>query len=145
MFLGRYDHSIDEKGRLTIPVKYRELLNEGAYVLQGFDRNLMVLTVSAFERLYERVSLLSLTDPVARQLKRFLLSSAERMEVDRVGRILLPQHLRDAAGLKGEARVVGVGDYFELWSPETWESQNLLLQDAEGNQNRFAVFDLFTR
>ena len=81
MFLGRYEHTIDEKGRLTIPARYRELLENGAYVTQGFDHNLIVLPAPSFEKMYEHVNQMSMTDPTARQLKRFIFSSAERCRI----------------------------------------------------------------
>lgn len=141
MFLGRYAHAIDEKGRITIPVRYRELLADGAYVCQGFDKNLMVLTASSFDQISARVSQISLTDPAARQLRRLIFSSAERCEFDRAGRLLLPQFLREAAGLNGEAIVIGVGSYFEIWSPQLWSQQNEQLQDPDATQ-RFTDLNL---
>lgn len=145
MFLGRYDHNIDEKGRLTIPARFRELLENGAYVTQGFDRNLMVLTAPSFDHISARVNQLSMTDPVARQLKRLLFSSAERCDIDRAGRMLLPLFLRESARLNGAAIIVGAGDYFEIWSPDLWAEQNERLQDAEANAQRFAALDLTFR
>ncbi len=145
MFLGRYDHTIDEKGRLTIPVRYRELLVDGAFVTQGFDRNLMVLTPSAFDQVYLYINQVSMTNPDARQLKRLIFSSAERVEVDKVGRILIPQYQREFGRLESHAMLVGVGDYFEIWSPAEWDRQSELLQNIEANENRFAAFNLPTR
>jgi MraZ protein len=145
MFLGRYQHSIDDKGRLIIPARFRELLDRGAYVTQGFDRNLMVLTADIFDQIYANVNHMSLTDPTARQLKRHIFSSAERIDVDKIGRILIPQYLRDLAGLGNEVILVGAGDYFEIWSPAEWEGQNAKLLDSEANETRFAVFNLPTR
>jgi len=142
MFLGQYEHTIDEKGRLTIPSKFRDLLQDGAYITQGFEQNLMVLTTATFDRVYARVNRLSMTDPVARQLKRLIFSNANRVEVDRVGRILIPQFLRSSAHLDGAAIMVGVGEYFEIWSPDRWQEQNTLLQDGEANAQRFAALDL---
>jgi MraZ protein len=142
MFLGQYEHTIDEKGRLTIPSRFRDLLEDGAYITQGFEQNLMVLTAAAFDRVSARVNRMSLTDPVARQLKRLLFSNAVRVEVDRAGRILVPQFLRTSAQLDGAAIMVGVGDYFEIWSPDRWQEQNSMLQDGEANAQRFAALDL---
>jgi MraZ protein len=142
MFLGRYEHTIDEKGRLTIPVRYRDLLVEGAFVTQGFDRNLMVLTPSSFDQVYAYVNQISLTNPNARQLKRMIFSSAERVEVDKVGRILIPQYQREFAQLESHAILVGSGDYFEIWSPQDWDRQNQALQNTDANDARFAAFDL---
>ena len=142
MFLGRYEHSIDEKGRLTIPVRYRELLENGAYVTQGLDNNLIVLPAPSFEAMYNHINGMSMTDPVARQLKRILFSSAERVEFDRAGRMLLPQFLREVIGLDGAAKIIGVGDYFEIWSLKLWAQQNEILQDTETNTQRFAALNL---
>lgn len=142
MFLGQYQHNIDSKGRLTIPARYRELLDEGAFVTQGFDRNLIVMTIPAFELLTGRVKVMSITDSRARLLRRLLFSSGERVEVDKAGRILIPQFLRQSADLNGEAVVVGVGDYFEIWSPIHWTDQVAKLQDVEANAEIFSVFDI---
>lgn len=144
MFLMQYRHSIDNKGRLTIPARYRELITDGAFITQGFDRNLMVLTEPIFERMSGRIARMSMTDPAVRQLRRLIYSHADRVDVDKAGRILIPQVLREIAGLDSEAMVVGQFDYFEIWSPEVWEQQNDVLKDTEANAKRFAVFDLST-
>jgi MraZ protein len=142
MFLGQYQHNVDSKGRLTIPVRYRDLLEDGAYITQGFDRNLMIMTTEAFETITQRVRQMSITDPRSRLLRRLIFSSGERVDVDKAGRILIPQFLRNAAGLDGEAMIVGVGDYFEIWSPELWAEQASQLQDSESNAERFMAFDI---
>jgi MraZ protein len=145
MFLGQYQHNIDNKGRLTIPVRFRELLSaEGAYVTRGFDHNLMVLTSQAFDEIYNRVNHMSMTDPMARLLKRLIFGSAERVDLDKSGRILVPQFLRDAADLSSDAIIVGLGDYFEIWTPEMWSKQVIQLQDDEANAQRFMALDLST-
>jgi MraZ protein len=142
MFLGQYTHNLDNKGRLTIPARYRDLLLDGAYVTQGFDRNLIVMTVTAFENMSQNVKQMSITDSKARLLRRLIFSNGEKVEVDKAGRILIPQFLRLGAGLNGEAIVVGVGDYFEIWSPEHWGEQASRLQDAEANADLFSMFDI---
>ncbi len=142
MFLGQFEHTVDEKGRMTIPARFRELLEGGAYVTQGFDSNLIVLPTAAFQQIYQRVNQLSMTDPTTRQLKRLIFSYATRLEFDKAGRILLPQFLRETAGLDGSAVVVGVGDYFEIWSVQHWADQNNNLRDADANSQRFAALDL---
>lgn len=142
MFLGQYTHSIDPKGRLSVPARFRELLEAGAYISQGFEKNLMVLTAAAFERLSARVNEMSLTDPNARQLKRLLFATADRVEVDGSGRIRIPQFLREVAGLNGEAMIVGAGDYFEIWSSQAWQPKAAELQDTEANAQRFATLEL---
>jgi MraZ protein len=142
MFLGQYRHSFDTKGRLTIPARFREQLTNGAFVTQGFELNLMVLTARAFETITQRVNQTSLTDPTARDLKRLLFSTADRVSPDNNGRILIPQFLREIAGLDSEAVLVGVGDYFEIWSPEQWDEKMALLKDTDANAQRFVGLDL---
>ncbi len=142
MFLGQYRHSFDTKGRLTIPARFREQLTNGAFVTQGFELNLMVLTAPAFETITQRVNRTSLTDPTARDLKRLLFSTADRVSPDNNGRILIPQFLRELAGLDSEAVLVGVGDYFEIWSPEQWDEKMALLKDTDANAQRFVGLDL---
>ncbi len=145
MFLGQYTHSIDDKGRLTVPARYRESLADGAYISQGFERNLMVLTASAYEQISERVNQMSMTDPTTHQLRRLIFATADLVELDKAGRIRIPQFLREVAGLEGETMIVGVGDYFEIWSPLAWEPQADILQDADSNTQRFATLDLSSR
>jgi MraZ protein len=143
MFLGQYQHSIDNKGRLTIPSRFRELLAaDGAYILQGFDRNLIVLPEPAFERISAKINGLSVTDSNARALRRQIYSTATRVEADRSGRILIPDFLRQAANLDSEAMLVGAGNFFEIWSPDLWGQQVNQIQVDESNGQRFAVLDL---
>ncbi len=144
MFLGQYRHTIDVKGRLIVPARFRADLVEGAFVTRGFDRNLMVMTVDYFTRVYERINAMNLADPTARLLRRLILGNAYQVEVDKAGRILLPQPLRAALDLQGETIIVGQGDYFEIWQPALWETQLALLQDAAANAQRFAALDLST-
>ena len=142
MFLGRYTYRIDTKGRMTVPARFRNLLDEGAYISQGFERNLMVLTESSFQLIVAKTNEMSITDPTARSLKRMIYSSADRVEIDRAGRILIPQFLREFAQLNGDAALVGVGDYFEIWSPKVWDTQSSDLLDPDANAQRFAALDL---
>jgi MraZ protein len=142
MFLGQYEHSIDDKGRVTIPARYRELLVDGAYITQGFDKNLMVMTPPTFEQIYQRVNQMNMADPVARQLRRLIFSNADHVEADKLGRILIPSFLRESAQLDAAAVVVGVGSHFEIWSPGLWRSQSEMLQNVDSNQQRFSVLDL---
>lgn len=145
MFLGQYQHTVDSKGRLTIPARFRDLLVlDGAYITQGFDHNLMVLTPRSFDVVYERVNRMSMTDPNARLLKRLIFSNADQVTVDKAGRILILQFLRESASIDGDAVIVGVGDYFEIWSPEIWEGQSDQLNDSEANAQRFVALDLST-
>jgi MraZ protein len=142
MFLGQYQHNLDEKGRLMIPARYRELLAAGAFIMQGFDRCLMVMTNVHFNEVYERINAMNMADPNARLLRRRILSTAYPIEIDKVGRILVPQNLRQVNGLDSEAIVAGQGEYFEVWNPAEWNEQVNQLQDIEMNNQRFATLDL---
>jgi len=144
MFLSHHQHSIDEKGRMTIPASYRKQLKDGAYITQGFDQNLIVLPRTSFERISTRINQMSLTDPAARQLRRLIFSHAEKIEFDRAGRILIPLFLRESALLANAAEVVGAGNYFEIWSPELWTKQDAEYQNPEFNNQRYAALDLTT-
>ncbi len=142
MFLGQYRHSIDEKGRLTIPVRFRELLAEGAYVTQGFEKNLMVLTSPTFQTISKRVNQMSLTESRARELRRLLFSTANYIDPDKNGRILIPQFLRELAELENDVVLVGVGEYFEIWPNDSWDAQYDKLKDTEANAQRFEGLSL---
>jgi len=143
MFLGQFQHNLDDKGRLMIPARFRDLLGGGAYITQGFDKCLMVLTESYFKQVYERIEAMNLTDPTARLLRRLILSNAYSVEADKVGRILVPQNLRTVLGVEsGELVVAGQGEYFEVWTPALWSEQMAQLQDTEANIQRFSALDL---
>ena len=142
MFLGQFQHNLDDKGRLMIPARFRELLAAGAFITQGFDKCLMVMTDVYFKEVYDRISAMNLTDPMARLLRRLILSNAYPVEADKVGRILVPQNLRQVITLEGEAIVAGQGEYFEVWTPAAWNEQMAQLQDLETNDQRFAMLDL---
>lgn len=142
MFLGQYEHAIDEKGRTTVPARFRELLTDGAYITQGFDQNLIVYTAAAFERIYKRVNQLSITDPAARDLRRLIFSNAERVEFDRAGRILIPQFLREAALLGDNAVIAGAGSHIEIWSPDLWAQRLQHASDPGMVESRYSALDL---
>ena len=146
MFLGEYRHSIDNKARLTVPVRFRELMEDGAYIVRGFDKNLIVLTPKAFEIISGRLEQTSMTDPLARKLRRRIFGSASRLEIDKAGRILIPEFLYEETGLASnqEAVLVGQGSYFEIWSINDWAAQQQVLKDDEANSERFKVLDLST-
>ena len=145
MFLGQYQHSIDDKGRLMVPARFRELLEGGAFITQGFDKCLMVLTDAYFKIVYDRINAMNLADPTARLLRRLILSNAYPVVADKVGRILVPGNLRQAAGLEGDTIVAGQGDYFEVWTPAEWEKQMTQINDTEANNQRFATLDLSSK
>ncbi|MFO7539322.1 MAG: division/cell wall cluster transcriptional repressor MraZ [Chloroflexota bacterium] len=120
MFLGEFTHSIDDKGRLTIPAKFRGELAAGLVVTRGFDQNLMVYTLAGWEKLAAQIAERPLADAGMRAFRRRVFSGAVDLEPDRQGRILLPDYLRDFAGITNEVVIAGMFDYVELWSSEAW-------------------------
>ena len=142
MFLGTYQHSLDTKGRIIVPARFRDNLVEGGFVTRGFDRCLMVMTNEYFETVYQRINAMNLADSATRALRRLLLANAYSITPDKVGRINLPQNLRDFATIEGETFVVGQGEYFEIWTPELWQAQQDSLDDVEANGERFDALDL---
>jgi MraZ protein len=103
----------------------------------------MVMTETYFQQVYERIEAMNLADPTARLLRRLILSNAYPIEVDKVGRILVPQNLRAFLGIEnGELVVAGQGEYFEVWMPAAWGEQMTQLQDTEANNARFSTLDL---
>lgn len=145
MFLGQFICSFDKNNRLEIPAKLVRPLKSGAYVTQGFDRNLLVLTESAFEEVYRQITAVSLTDPLGRLLLRLILGTASELEMDEAGGLALPDYLKGFAKLEKNAVVIGQGDYLEIWSPGLWSKQETEIQDAESNAQRFAALNLATR
>ncbi len=122
MFLGEFEHTIDDKGRIAIPARFREELSEGLVLTRGFDNCLQAFPRQAWLPLAERVSQMSLGSEDARYLRRLLFSGAAEVEVDRQGRILIPQNLREYAGLAEQVVIAGLDTYFEIWSTERWQS-----------------------
>ena len=122
MFLGEYAHTIDEKGRLTLPAKYRADLAPGVVVTRGLDKCLFIFPMDEWKKLSEKVSALPLTDVQAREFRRLLFSGANDVELDKQGRVLLPQYLREYAGLNGNVIVAGLNTHMEIWAPESWNT-----------------------
>lgn len=132
MFLGEYVHSLDNKGRLTIPARYRDQLATGLVVTRNPTGScLLVMPLDEWQAVADRVSSLPLTDSRSALLRRALFSAAEHLKPDKQGRILISQRLRDFAKIDGEVLVAGMNKYIELWNPEEWEAQ-VMAQLASG-------------
>ncbi len=115
---------------------------DGAYITLGFDHNLMVLTSEVFDSLSTRINAMSITNPAARDLRRLMFANAGQVTVDKAGRILIPQFLRSHVNLDGQAIVIGVGGYFEIWTPQIWNDRSTNLLDGETNDQRYETLDL---
>ncbi len=142
MFFGQYDHNIDEKGRFTIPSRYRDLLDGNAYITLGFEDNLMVMRTEDYDQLYHKSKQLSITNEQGRKLARTLFGHAELLEIDKNGRILIPQFLRTKINLGSSVKVIGVGSYFEIWPSDQWSMQQEEYSDGESRAKMFEDLEL---
>ncbi len=142
MFMGEFTHAIDDKGRLTIPAKFREELAYGAVITRGYDKYLLLYTADAFKRITARAEALSPTDPAHRALLRLTFSGASEAVPDRQGRILVPPYLREYAGISDECVIVGIGNSIEVWSRDGWNVQLQSLNDPNANADRFSALNL---
>ena len=134
MLIGLYPSILENDNSLTLPKDFLEDYKEGFCVSRGFDQNVMVLTMDAFDAIYERAITLNLADPVVRLLLRMIFSSAQLAEVDGNGRISIPEALKEYAGLEQDVTIVGQGDYVELWSQSNWKLQEERLMNLEPDQ-----------
>jgi len=139
MFLGRYAHSLDAKGRLAVPARFRDALAEGVVLTRGIDRCLALYPMATWLPLAERVSALPITDPDARNFRRMVFAEAIDVDLDAQGRVLVPPELRRYAGLEREALVVGVNTAIEIWSPERWAAvESVMEEDGAAIAQRLA-------
>ncbi len=121
MFIGEYNHSIDEKGRLAIPVKFRGDLAKGAVVTRGLDNCLFLYPQKDWETLAEKLSKLPISKANTRAFARLMLAGAMDCEIDKQGRIIVPDYLRKYAGVKKKVVVAGLYNRLELWNEEAWD------------------------
>lgn len=121
MFMGEYNHNVDTKGRLIIPAKFRESLGERFVVTRGLDGCLFVYDNSEWETFEKKLQTMLMGRKDSRNYARFFLAKASEVEVDKQGRILIPQKLREYAGLEKDVVMVGVGNRVEIWNKDTWE------------------------
>ncbi|WP_237188916.1 division/cell wall cluster transcriptional repressor MraZ [Rothia nasimurium] len=122
MFLGTHTPRLDVKGRLILPAKFREQLEQGLVLTRGQERCLYVFTLAEFERIHEQLRTAPLSSKQARDYIRVFLSGASDEVPDKQGRITIPQNLRDYAGLEKELTVIGAGSRAEIWSTDAWET-----------------------
>jgi len=137
MFLGEYTHTIDDKGRLTIPSKFRGDMASGLVVTRGFDQNLMVFPLTGWQDLAERILSRPMTDESVRTFRRRVFSGAVDLLPDRQGRIVIPAYLREFAGIDGEVVVAGMYNYLEIWSVPYWQN----LRESVENSSDSARWD----
>ncbi len=122
MFIGEYRHTLDEKGRIAVPVKFRAALSEGAVVTRGLDRSLFLYPKSEWMKLADKLTALPLGQADTRALARLMLAGAMEVEVDGSGRVMIPEYLRTYAGFKKDVVVAGLFNRMELWDEATWRA-----------------------
>ncbi len=137
MFIGEYQHNIDEKGRLAMPVKFRAKMAGGAVVTKGLDNCLSVYTVEEWEKLSEKLSALPLTNPASRAFARLMLAGATQVNIDKQGRITLPAYLREYGKIEKSAVVAGLYSRVEIWNESEWKKyKGSTENDASGIAER---------
>jgi MraZ protein len=122
MLIGEYLHTIDPKKRLSLPSKFRKELGEVVIVTRGLDHCLFVFSLSSWQKLVSKFSELSIGSSETRGFNRFMLSGASEVDVDSAGRVLIPDFLKDFAGLKTKVVLAGVSDRVEIWDEKRWEA-----------------------
>jgi MraZ protein len=131
VFTGEYRHTVDDKGRIAVPAKFRVQLGAGAVVSRWLDACLAIHTQGGWDDLAAKVAALPITDQNARRFQRLIFAGAAEVELDRQGRILLPAYLREHIDLANEAVVVGSRDHAEIWVPATWATYAQGLEDPD--------------
>lgn len=125
-FFGEYEHNIDDKGRLTIPSKFRDSLGQSFMLTKGIDCCLFVFPMESWNAFEAKLKALPISDKDARDFTRFFFAGASECSLDRQGRISIPANLRRYAKLNKETRIIGVSDRLEIWSSDNWEAYNNL-------------------
>jgi len=124
MFFGEYKHNVDDKGRMSIPSKFRDELGENFFVTKGLDQCLFIFPSIEWELFQSKLKQLPLSNPNARAFKRFFNASAIDCTLDKQGRINISQVLREYASVEKEVNIIGVGDRIEIWSRDAWDAYN---------------------
>lgn len=123
VFTGRFVHTLDEKGRITFPVAYRDSLGVSPYILSGFDDNIQVMTNERFLTLYDLINAMNMGEEKSRELRRMIFSTASEIEFDKTGRLLIPTSLRESAFLDDSVLLMGVGNAIEIWNPKVYDEK----------------------
>src|SRR3989344_599641 len=121
MLIGEYLHSIDQKSRLSVPSKFRKTLGKNVVITRGLDKCLFLYPEEEWKRLAEKLSSLPIGKAENRQFVRAIIGGASSVEIDSLGRILLPDYLKVYANINEAAMVLGLYNRIEIWNPETWE------------------------
>lgn len=131
MFTGEYRHSVDDKGRVAIPVRFRGELAAGAFISKWIDGCVAIHTRAGWDDLADKTTSLPVTSASARTFQRFIFGAAFELELDRQGRTVVPKNLREFAGLTDDVVIVGARDHLELWSPSRWQAYSAEMDAPE--------------
>lgn len=121
--IGEYTHKLDTKSRVSLPSKIRSVIGESVVITRGLDGCAYVYPTNAWETITTQLGTLSFGSASARAFNRFILSSATEVTIDKAGRVLIPENLRDHTGIQSEVVIAGVGNRLELWEPMAWQKQ----------------------
>lgn len=121
MFIGEYSHNVDDKGRLAVPAKFRIKLKSGAVVTRGLDNCLFLYAKNEWQKVADQIAKIPFNKANTRAFGRFMLAGAMEAEFDKQGRILLPEYLRQHAGLKKRVIIAGLYNRIELWDEKAWQ------------------------
>lgn len=135
MFMGEYQHSVDAKGRLIIPSKFRDYLQDGFVITRGLDNCLFGYTMDEWRKLELKLTNLPMTKKDTRAFARFFFSGASELEIDKQGRINIPTQLLEYAKLTKECVIIGVSNRLEIWAKEAWDSY---YEESEQSFNEIA-------
>ena len=122
MFIGEYHHSLDDKGRLAVPVKFRSAIGQGAVVTRGLDHCLFLYTKDEWAKLAKKLADLPIARATTRAFARLFLAGAMDVDIDKQGRIILPDYLREYAGVKKKVVIAGLYNRLEIWDAASWNS-----------------------
>ncbi len=143
MLIGEFEHSLDAKGRLIMPAKLRESIGENFVVTKGLDGCLFAFSTSEWANFEEKLKSLPLSNRNSREFTRFFLSGASECEIDKQGRFLIPNNLRESASLTKDVIIIGVGTRIELWDKEKWNSynsdENISVEDIAENMTNLGI------
>ena len=143
MLIGEFEHSLDAKGRLIMPAKLRESIGDTFVVTKGLDGCLFAFSITEWTNFEEKLKSLPLSNKNSREFVRFFLSGATECEIDKQGRFLIPNNLRETAGLEKETVIIGVGTRIEIWDKEKWkkynDSENMSVEDIAENMTMLGI------
>lgn len=143
MLIGEFEHSLDAKGRLIMPAKLKSSIGENFIVTKGLDGCLFAFSLDEWKNFEEKLKSLPLSNRNSREFTRFFLSGATECEIDKQGRFLIPNNLRESANFKKEVVIIGVGTRIEIWDKEKWTTynseENISVEDIAENMTMLGI------